>query len=584
MNTTKTPKRLDRGLHRNRLGAILIVAQMIAGAGYLHADRWDLAPTTNRPPARIGHSLTAINGTLYLFGGYSPEVKGDLLDDIWCYADRDRDWTKITPTASPLPPARQKHSAAASGGNLYIFYGLDAENNRYDDIWCYLPAENRWQRENSTGSPPPACHSHSTVATGGGAIILFGGLTTGGAINDRPYIYTPGSGQWRQGSPAPSGGRYGHVAVFLQDLMFVYGGYDSNGLAQTMQSYDPNQDQWAVVPTNGLMPSKRVYHGGAAMGNWIWIFGGLDDSGVKGSLGDLWEYNGSINSWTRKADPPVAIQQSKAAYLSVAGGSGLVYVVGGKIGVTYNTNMYVYTPDAVSQVIGLAGDYDGDYKADPASFAPLTADWIIRCSTRNYAATNLAGLFPAVADMIPAMPDFDGDEKSDPTVYDPATGQWTVLLSSANYTKLTVPLLVQGVGWSACPADFDGDRLGDPAVYQQASGDWQLFLSGADYAPMPLPSFLGGVGYTACPADFDGDRKADPAAYQDTSGNWEMYLSTANYASLQLSAFLGGPGDVACPADYDGDRLADPATFNAVTGEWIIMISSAGYDKIRVVF
>jgi hypothetical protein len=239
----------------------------------------------------------------------------------------------------------------------------------------------------------------------------------------------------------------------------------------------------------------------------------------------------------------------------------------------------------------VCADYDGDAKADPATYDEATGTWNVKISSANYSliTTTLNGLGSMGLGSMTA--DYDGDAKADPAVYQetsPSTGSgqagtWIILPSSLNYAVAIAPTQpFGGAGYSGMPADYDGDRLADPAVYYRGWGDWRVLLSSANYYPLDLPNLLGGYGYRAVAADYDGDRLADPAVYGETTGLWTIMLSRAGYAQITLSQSLGGSDYIPVPADYDGDGLADPAVRNGTSNEWIVMLSTANYTPVHL--
>jgi hypothetical protein len=234
----------------------------------------------------------------------------------------------------------------------------------------------------------------------------------------------------------------------------------------------------------------------------------------------------------------------------------------------------------------VAGDYDGDGLADPATYNPTNATFTARLSGRGYTnvvtKTGIGG-----TSWVAALADYDGDGIADPAVYSETTGDWVARLSGSQITNasadLTFAALLGGQGWAAASADYDGDGRADPAVYREATGDWMALLSDYGYALFSQSALLGGPGWAPAPADYDGDGQADPAVYREVTGDWMVRLSDEGYVQVTLPGILGGPGFMPVSADYDGDGDADPAVYNPTTGELRVLLSGSDYEFYSVV-
>lgn len=79
-----------------------------------------------------------------------------------------------------------------------------------------------------TAKPPP--RSGHTLVSYDGKLILFGGVHDDVHLNDT-WVFDPSRHGWTrlQCEELPPEGRQGHVAVVIQDIMYVYGGRGALG-------------------------------------------------------------------------------------------------------------------------------------------------------------------------------------------------------------------------------------------------------------------------------------------------------------------------------------------------------------------
>lgn len=234
----------------------------------------------------------------------------------------------------------------------------------------------------------------------------------------------------------------------------------------------------------------------------------------------------------------------------------------------------------------LAADFDGDRKADPALYHPVTGAWKVWCSTAGYSPLVLPDGFLGGKDFDPVAADFDGDGLADPAVYHPSTGDWIVKLSSSGYAGIFFPGLMGNSSWVAVAGDWDGDRLADPALFCDATGEMKTRLSSAGYASFQERLFYWDAGLVPLGSDWDGDRFSDPAVCEIPTAYWEIHLSGSKYNGVsiaQLWNYLISAGSLPMAADFDGDGLADPAAYNLSSGEWQVCLSASGYAAVAVI-
>jgi len=258
--------------------------------------RWQTLNPSTSPTARSGQSMTRVCDKLILFGG-----KNGVLNDTWEWERIERNWRKITCINDP--PARYNHSAAASNCKLYIFFGVNVNNEELSDVWSYNPATKTWDIENCGGDElPSGRYGQTTVTTEEGNITLFGGQKSDGPADKNLWTYDPSTKNWTKRATMPGAPRYGHGAAVYGGNLYVFGGKVPDGFSNEMWKYVPQTDTWQLVNVSGEKPSPRAKHGTAYWGNLLWVFGGENET--SGIMSDTWEFDFLTYKWKKLPDMP----------------------------------------------------------------------------------------------------------------------------------------------------------------------------------------------------------------------------------------------------------------------------------------
>jgi N-acetylneuraminic acid mutarotase len=272
-------------------------------------------------------------------------------------------WEKL----APFPEPAEEILGAAAGGKMYVFAGLIPFWKPKGLVYEYDPANDHW-----TKKQPMALPSHHVAFTEfHGKIYAFGG-----------FVY-------------PASGPAAWVPI---DNSWVY---------------DPAADTWkALAP----MPSKRGSPVAAAVGNKIYVIGGVGAAPGATSpaisqatpqvvVGTVEEYEPESNTWREKT--PMPTPRNHAAIGAV---NGKIYVIGGRVGAAF---------------IGLASDISVVEEYDPA-----TDKWSAPRSRMPTARSALG--YGVVNGRIYVA----GGEYQDPHMmatfreveaYDPSTNSWSIM-------------------------------------------------------------------------------------------------------------------------------------------------------------
>jgi len=446
-------------------------------------ETWELAPgsmtwTWNYvlgPNGRIGHAMAyeAPRRKMILFGGRDKTrgaVGATVFNDTWEWDGTAKTWTKRNPATAP--PAR------------------------YDHALAYDPLRNR--------------------------VVMFGGRNAAGTpLND---TWEWDGANWASvATPGALTARFAHAMAYdaVRQRVVLFGG--DNGSAKFNQTWERDTAAvWSLRSSTG--PSARAYPALSPSGDpagGMLMFGG--GTGPATFLNDAWIWNGT--TWKQAAasgTPPTPRQNAQMIY-SPAARRAILYGGQDANGPAEDIWSAAITQSTTRVV---AGDIDGDGKADLALFRPGNGNWMLRYSSANFASGPTLQF--GISSDKPAPGDYDGDGRSDLAVYRPSNGIWYIIYSSTG-------ALVQ-LQWGVSsdipvPADYTGDGRTDLAVWRPASGEWLIF----DLATGTFTARQWGV-QTDLPitGDFDGDRKADVTVYRPSNGFWYVfYSSTQTYVVYQ---------------------------------------------------
>lgn len=91
-------------------------------------------------------------------------------------------------------------------------------------------------------------------------------------------------------TPPPPARRYGHTMVPHDRFLYVFGGSADSTLPNDLNCYDLDSHDWSIVipETDSQIPTGRVFHASAVIGDAMYIFGGTVDNNVRS--GDMYRF------------------------------------------------------------------------------------------------------------------------------------------------------------------------------------------------------------------------------------------------------------------------------------------------------
>ncbi|MEK7767866.1 MAG: kelch repeat-containing protein, partial [bacterium] len=273
---------------------------------------------TSAPTGRSGMAAGAVNGRMYVAGGYN----GAYLTSNYEYDPATNAWV----VKAALPSPRYAVGGAALNGKLYALGGYNGLSY-LANVDAYDPVSNAW----TSRTAMTTARSGAAAATAFGRIFAIGGVNGVGyqAVTEE---YDPGTNAWI-GRAAMTTARFAAAAAVLNGKIHVVGGYNGILYLTTHEAYDPVTNTWSG---KAAMPTARNLLAAFTLNGRLYAVGGYN--GVQ-RLATVEVYDPATDAWTTAV--PLSMQRDGTA-AAVIGGKA--YVVGGYTGAAYTTVNQEGTP------------------------------------------------------------------------------------------------------------------------------------------------------------------------------------------------------------------------------------------------
>ncbi|KAJ9536994.1 hypothetical protein OSB04_029727 [Centaurea solstitialis] len=265
-------------------------------------NKWSrITPLGEPPTPRAAHVATAVGTMVVVQGGIGPAgLSAEDLHVLDLTQQRPR-WHRVV-VQGPGPGPRYGHVMALVGQRYLMAIGGNDGKRPLADVWALDTAAKpyEWRKLEPEGEGPLPCMYATASARSDGLLLLCGGRD----VNSVPLASAYGLAKHRDGrwewaiapgvSPSP---RYQHAAVFVNARLHVSGGAlgggrmveDSSSVAVLDTAAGVWCDTKSVVTTPrtgrysadaaggdaAVELTRRCRHAAAAIGDLIYIYGGL---------------------------------------------------------------------------------------------------------------------------------------------------------------------------------------------------------------------------------------------------------------------------------------------------------------------
>lgn len=254
-----------------------------------------LAASGEHPAVRVGHACIHIprteqtNGRLYVTGGANPS---GTFSDTFCLDLDTFTWQKYPASGFS---GRYEHTVFCSQSDVdkfYVFGGADCNGNR-NDVQEFDLTTKTWSTLEPTGTVPPARTFHNGACIGDRLIVYGGGERGAEPVSDKnAYAFEITERRWsvlRLVGDAPKP-RHGHLMVAVGNRLFLHGGMSGSSFFDDLHILDLDRSSWSCAKVKSVKPSRRAAHGGFVSGTDVFVFGGMNGSGA---LNDIFTLNTS---------------------------------------------------------------------------------------------------------------------------------------------------------------------------------------------------------------------------------------------------------------------------------------------------
>lgn len=239
-----------------------------------------------------------IGDKAYVGLGYNSddETNNGYLKDFWVYNPSTDKWNQVADF-----PGKGRVNAVgfAANGKGYIGTGYDGEN-KLKDFWEYDPTTNKWTQKDDFGGGART----KAVAFG---IKNYGYVGTGYGSDAADkvdfYKFDPSKAagsQWVKVQSIGGEKRRGATAFVYNDKAYVCTGSNNNSKLTDMWEYDPSADSWTKkisITDNTDWTITRENASSFVLDSKAYVFVGSNSS----TLQTCWEYDFANDTWLEKS-------------------------------------------------------------------------------------------------------------------------------------------------------------------------------------------------------------------------------------------------------------------------------------------
>jgi N-acetylneuraminic acid mutarotase len=215
-------------------------------------------------PRSFTNGAAAINGKIYVSGGFKPTAAGpQRTRTLFRYDVASNTWT----TRKDIPRLASGGATVAIDGKLYVYVAYGSDNADGAALYRYDPGADTWAER----ATPPAIQSGAAAVVLGGKMWVIGGKQGKGPPVNNVSVYNPINDTWAVKHPLHAA-RAGAVARVINGKIYVAGGGDGvSSHVEETEVYTPATDGWAYKAD---IRTPRSFAASGVVDGLLYVFGG----------------------------------------------------------------------------------------------------------------------------------------------------------------------------------------------------------------------------------------------------------------------------------------------------------------------
>ncbi|XP_072286266.1 rab9 effector protein with kelch motifs isoform X2 [Pyxicephalus adspersus] len=260
-------------------------------------------PGGTAPSPRVGQTCMYLpaaeeggKGSIAIIGGADPGCcfSDAHIINLDTYKWDSPDWDGMLP--------RYEHASFMSTGNpgsIWVFGGAEQAKNQ-GSVQVLYPGSNNWKSPKVEGCIPSPRTFHTTSASIGDKLFVFGGgeKAADPVADKKLYVFDSANLMWTVPSTTgvPPKPRHGHIMVAVGTKLFVHGGMAGSTFYSDMFCIDTDTMKWEEIRVKGDVPLACAAHSALLWEKCIYIFGGLTETGP---VSTMHRYDTENHTWTK---------------------------------------------------------------------------------------------------------------------------------------------------------------------------------------------------------------------------------------------------------------------------------------------